>query len=89
MELVIIYASGWLIATVITLFKLWKSDLLNNEKDIKPSEEKFLKILFSILLGLMSWFLVAVYVLMWIYKREEPEDRSNITNIDDLWKHKN
>ena len=50
---------------------------------------KFLKILFSILLGLMSWFLVAVYVLMWIYKREEPEDHSNITNIDDLWNHKN
>lgn len=89
MEIVIIYATGWLIATVITIFKLWKSDLLNNEKGIKPSEEKFLKILFSILLGLMSWFLVAVYTLMWIYQREELKDHSNITNIDDLWKHKN
>ena len=86
MELLTIYASGWLIATVITLFKLWKSDLLNNEKGMKPSEEKFLKILFSILLGLMSWFLVAIYVLMWIYKREELEDHSNIT---DIWNHKN
>lgn len=86
MELVIIYASGWLIATIITICKLWKSDLLNNEKDIKPFEEKFLKILFSVLLGLMSWFLVAVYVLMWIYKREELEDPSNIT---DIWNHKN
>lgn len=89
MEIVIIYATGWLIATVITIFKLWKSDLLNNEKGVKPSEEKFLKILFSILLGLMSWFLVAVYTLMWIYQREELKDHSNITNIDDLWKHKN
>lgn len=89
MELLTIYASGWLIATVITLFKLWKSDLLNNEKGMKPSEEKFLKILFSILLGLMSWFLVAIYVLMWIYQREELKDHSNITNIDDIWKHKN
>lgn len=89
MEIVIIYATGWLIATVITIFKLWKSDLLNNEKGVKPSEEKFLKILFSILLGLMSWFLVAVYTLMWIYQREELKDHSNITDINDLWKHKN
>ena len=86
MELVIIYASGWLISTIITICKLWKSDLITTEKEMKPLEEKFLKILFSVLLGLMSWFLVAVYVLMWIYKREELEDHSNIT---DIWNHKN
>lgn len=89
MELAITYAAGWLVATIITICKLWKSDILNTENDMKPLEEKSLKILFSILLGLMSWLLVAVYVLMWIYKREELEDHSNITNIDDLWNHKN
>lgn len=86
MELAITYASGWLVAAVITIVKLWKSDILNTETDMKPLEEKSLKILFSILLGLMSWLLVAVYVLMWIYKREELEDQSNIT---DIWNHKN
>lgn len=89
MEIAIIYATGWLIATVITMFKLWKSGLLQSEKEMKPFEEKSLKILFSALIGLLSWFLVAVYTLMWIYQREELKDHSNITNIDDLWKHKN
>lgn len=86
MELVIIYAAGWLVATVITICKLWKSDILNTEKDMKPFEEKSLKILLSALLGVMSWILVAIYVLMWIYKREELQDHSNIT---DIWNHKN
>lgn len=89
MEIAIIYAAGWLIATIITACKLWKSDLLQSEKEMKAFEEKSLKILFSALMGLLSWFLVAVYTLMWIYQREELKDRSNITNIDDIWKHKN
>ena len=68
----ITYAIGFILATIWTAKKLWKFKQIEGTKP--------LKILFSATIGLMSWILVAVYILMWIYENENTEDNSNITN---------
>ena len=71
MEYFIAYASGYLIAFAWTIKKMW------NHKDIQGP--KPLKLLFSAIMGVMSWMLVLIYILMWIYENDKPNDNGNIT----------
>ena len=70
--LITYYTIGFILATIWTAKKLWRN---NDIKGTKP-----LKMLFSAILGVMSWPLVAVYILMWIYENDKPDDNSNIIN---------
>lgn len=67
----ITYAAGFIVAAIWTALKLW------NHQDIPGP--KPLKLLFSIIMGVMSWVLVLIYILMWIYQNDKPEDNGNIT----------
>lgn len=66
----ITYTIGFILATIWTAMKLWN---LNEIKGTKP-----LKTLFSAIIGLMSWLLIIVYILMWIYENDDIGDNSNI-----------
>jgi len=62
MTFVKIYIAGYVLATLMTM-----GILLMNEFE----EPKWIKVVFSFIVGLMSWIIVLIYILFFIIDKEK------------------